>query len=399
MIRTVLTAAILLVAVLSARDAAMAADPPAAGFTADERARILAHGPWPEPWAPDRSNRASGTPAAAAFGARLFAEPLLAASEPMACADCHLPTHGYAEPRPVSRGAGGAPLDRNAPGLLDVRLERWFGWDGAADSLWAQAIRPILSPREMAADAGHVARLIRTDPALACGYGQAFGRAPSAVDEETVLVDAGKALAAYMETLVSGRAPFDDFRDALARGDAAAMARYPAEARRGLALFVGRGRCNLCHFGPRFSNGEFADVGVPFFIAPGRVDAGRWGGIKALVASPYNRLGRYNDDPAGAPGTATRHVEPRHRNWGEFRVPSLRNVALTAPYMHDGSKATLADVVRHYSEIDEYRLHADGQKLLRRLNLTARESADLVAFLETLTGEAAPGETARDDCR
>jgi cytochrome c peroxidase len=141
----------------------------------------------------------------------------------------------------------------------------------------------------------------------------------------------------------------------------------------------------VCHFGPNFTNGEFEDIGVPHFAEKGRVDTGRYGGITALEASPFTLLGRYNDDPVRAPGLATRHVEPLHRNWGEFRVPSLRNVARTASYLHNGSLATLADVVRHYSEVNEERLHGlPGQTLVRPLRLTPQERADLVAFLETL---------------
>jgi cytochrome c peroxidase len=106
-----------------------------------------------------------------------------------------------------------------------------------------------------------------------------------------------------------------------------------------------------------------------------------------LRKSPFNLLSRYNDNPVAATGLATLHVEQLHRNWGEFRVPSLRNVSRTAPYMHNGSLATLADVVRHYSEIDEERLHGTPDKrLLRPLRLSPREKADLVAFLETLSG-------------
>ena len=127
---------------------------------------------------------------------------------------------------------------------------------------------------------------------------------------------------------------------------------------------------------------------MPYFAEKGRVDPGRHGGIAALQASPFNLLGPYNDDPGKAPGVATRHVEQLHRNWGEFRVPSLRNVARTAPYMHNGSLATLADVVRHYSEVNEERLHGMGsQRLIRPLRLSSQEATDLVAFLETLSGE------------
>ncbi len=171
----------------------------------------------------------------------------------------------------------------------------------------------------------------------------------------------------------------------MARDDAASRARYPAAAARGLRLFIGRGNCAFCHFGPAFTNGEFADAGVPHFVEPGRVDPGRHGGIRKLRQSPYTLLGRFNDDAGRSTAAKTRYVDLRQSNFGEFRVPGLRNVALTAPYMHAGSLATLADVAQHYSTLDEERLHAGGERILRRLDLSAREQADLVAFLETLT--------------
>ena len=124
---------------------------------------------------------------------------------------------------------------------------------------------------------------------------------------------------------------------------------------------------------------------MPHFIEPGRVDPGRHGGIRKLHQSPYTLLGRFNDDAQRSTAAKTRYVLLRQSNFGEFRVPGLRNVALTAPYMHAGSLETLADVVRHYSTIDEERLHAGGELILRRLDLSAREQVDLVAFLETLT--------------
>ncbi|MET0346093.1 MAG: cytochrome-c peroxidase, partial [Casimicrobiaceae bacterium] len=156
------------------------------------------------------------------------------------------------------------------------------------------------------------------------------------------------------------------------------------------AIFVGKGRCEVCHTGPRFTNGEFHDVGVPFFVERTRVDSGRHDGIKRLRASPYSLLGRWSDDPTRGTATSTRHVSLDHRNFGEFRVPSLRGVARTAPYMHDGSLATLRDVVKHYSELDENRLHADGEAILRPLRLTDAEIADLVAFLESLSPDSSP---------
>ena len=351
-------------------------------FSDDEKARILSHGPWPPKARRDPSNRVSGKPEAIALGERLFFDPRLSGTGSVLCATCHAPFRAFQDAR--ARGFGLQEVDRNTPSLINVGLYRWYGWDGAHDSLWAQSIRPLLDPREMRATPAHIAGVLRRR--YANDYARAFGR-PVPAEDEAAMVDAGKALAAYQETLVSGRTPFDEFRDALAKGEAAAS--YPLAAQRGLAIFVGKGNCSVCHFGPHFTNSEFADTGIPFFIAPGRVDGGRLEGIKRLKANPYNLLGRYNDDRSGAAAVGTRHVELQHRNFGEFRVPGLRNVALTAPYMHDGSIATLREVVRHYSELNESRLHADGERVLRRLDLTSRESDDLRAFLESLTEKAA----------
>jgi cytochrome c peroxidase len=157
----------------------------------------------------------------------------------------------------------------------------------------------------------------------------------------------------------------------------------------------------VCHAGPAFSNGEFHDTGIPFFIEPGRVDAGRHEGIRKLLASRFNLLGPYNDDAARATATGTRHVALEHRNFGEFKTPTLRNLALTAPYMHNGRLATLRDVVQHYSTISPDRLHSDGEAILKPLKLSQQESRDLVAFLESLQdgGNNYRRKTFAADCR
>jgi len=371
--------------------AARATPPDAVILGEAERAAVLAHGPWPPAFTPDPSNRVSGNPDAVALGRALFFDTRLSGDGRRSCATCHDPARAFADGR--DRSLGRDRVDRNAIALANLRLNRWFGWAGAADSLWGQSLRPILDERELAATPQQVQGRLAADGDVAAAYRRLFGAGLAEEEPLLALVNLAKALAAYQETIVTPRTPFDDFRDALERGDAAAMARYPAAAQRGLRLFVGRGRCSACHHGPNFTNGEFDDVGVPYFAAPGRVDTGRHGGIAALRASPFNLLGRYNDDPARSTAGPTRHVEVQHRNWGEFRVPSLRNVAATAPYMHDGSLATLEDVVRHYSEVDIERLHGDdGARILRPLHLSPREAADLVAFLRTLS---APLPTAR----
>ncbi len=373
----------LFLAVLLLVTPAMAARAELLAFTADERDQIARHGPWPLPFVADPSNRVSGDPAAIAFGRALFFDHRLSPDTAFACASCHVPTQAWAEAKPVSDGR--LRLNRNAPSLLDVRLRRWFGWDGGQDSLWAMSLRPIVEPKEMAATSADLARLLNTDAKLGACYAKAFGRDPGAVATDILLVDLAKSLAAFQETLDSPRSPFDAFRDALVQG--AAAPDYPLAAQRGLRLFIGRGNCALCHLGPSFTNGEFHDVGVPFFTPHG-VDPGRHQGIKALQTSPYTLLGRHNDDSSRATGLQTRRLDPQHRNFGEFRAPSLRNAALTAPYMHNGAMKTLRDVVRHYSEIDPDRLHADGEAVLKPLSLSDDEIDDLVAFLETLTSSA-----------
>ncbi len=342
---------------------------------------ILAHGPWPPSFRKDPSNRVSGNKAAIAFGATLFRDPRLSVSGTISCATCHRADRGLGDGLPRAQGL--AIVDRNTPSVANAHLQHWYGWDGAGDSLWAQSLRPIVDSREMGSDYARLAATVRGDTDLRKGYRQAFGVPPPA-DNEVIAVDVAKALAAFQETLTTGRTPFDDYRDALERGDRIAAARYPLAAQRGLAIFTGKGRCNVCHIGPQFSNGEFHDIGIPFFAGPGRVDAGRYEGIRRLKASRYNLLGPFNDDPARTTATGTRYVASEHRNFGEFKVPSLRNAARTAPYMHNGSLATLRDVVRHYSEIDEDRLHADGERILTPLHLTNAEIDDLVAFLESL---------------
>lgn len=363
-------------------------------FSTSELERIAAHGPWPQPWEPDPGNRVSGNAAAIRLGHDLFFDPRLSADRRVACATCHDPARGFQDGRAVARGL--VRGTRNTPGLLDVRHQRWFGWDGGHDSLWSASLRPILDPREMGGNAARTARALRSKAVLECHYAAAFGKRPDANDPD-LLINVAKAIAAWQETLVSPPAPFDLFRAALQRGDAKAAAAYPAAAQRGLRLFLGRGQCATCHAGPLFTNGEFGDIGVPFFIKPAGVDPGRQGGIKHLLASPHNLLGTGNDDATRNNATGTRYLRPEHRNFGEFKVPTLRNLALTAPYMHNGSLATLRDVVRHYSELDEERLHTDGERILKPLKLAEDEIDNLVTFLESLSPTipgSIPGEPA-----
>ena len=352
-------------------------------FTPTELRRIQSHGPWPPAAAFDPGNGLATHPQAVALGQRLFFDPRLSQGGRLACASCHVP--GLAFTDGLARAVGRETLTRNTPSLWNAVHGRWWAWDGAFDSLWSQAIAPLTHPQEMASSGTHIRQLLQKDADLSCRYQRVRGRAPANVSDETALVDAAKALGAFVGSLQSGPTPFDHFVRALSRGDRQAASRYPVQAQRGLRLFVGKGQCSTCHHGPLFSNGEFADIGLPFFVRPGVVDPGRHGGIEQLRASPYNLLSQWSDASDAQTRVKTQHVAPAHRNFGEFKVPSLRNVAETAPYMHDGQLATLEAVVRHYSELNLDRLHADGEQILKPLKLTEAEVADLVAFLRTLS--------------
>jgi cytochrome c peroxidase len=351
-------------------------------FTDSEIKIILSHGPWPTPVVYDPTNRLSGKPEAIEFGTRLFFDQRLSGGGTKGCASCHVPERNWTDN--LRRGVGMAELDRNTPTLMNLRGQRWYGWDGAADSLWSQSLRPIVDARELGATPRQVAQLVRDGEQLSCRYRKVFGAPPSA-DDEAVFVDIGKALAAFQETLMSGRTPFDQFRDALARGEPPSSLSYSAPAQRGLQIFIGKGGCTSCHSGPNFTNGEFFNTGLSRFEPLGKPDPGRHAGIQQLQGSRFNLLGSYNDDTTGASAAQTRQLPIGKGNLGEFKVPSLRNLILTAPYGRDGRVETIAEVVRHYSELDPVRLHAKDGQPGRPLNLTPREQSDLVVFLESLS--------------
>jgi len=309
-------------------------------FSAAEVRAILSLGPWPAPDTTDAANPVSGKPEAIEFGERLFFDTRLSGSGRFACATCHVPERNWTDNR--TRGAATAEVDRNTPTLMNARLGKRFGWDGAADSLAAQSRRPFLDSRELDASPKLVADLIRRDEQLACRYRTSFGAAPSA-DDERVLADVSTALAAFVETLGSPATPFDRFRDALARGEPIRPWTYSESAQRGLKIFIGKGSCSSCHGGPNFTDGGLHDNGFALAAAPGRPDPG---------------------------------------SEGRFKVPTLRHLLLTAPYGHHGQFDTLADVVRHYSE--------RGGKEIQPLKLSAAEQSDLVVFLESVSTMANP---------
>ena len=322
-------------------------------ITGEQRAQILELGPWPPAFRPDPDNAASGRAPAIELGRLLFRDARMSPVGYIGCVTCHQPDRAFTDAK--ARAHGLADLPRNTPALANLRQQRWYGWGGASDSLRQMAIRPIVDPREIGGSAASVRSLFVREPALTACYRAVFGVSPLARPQRT-LANVGRALAAYVETLTSGRTPFDDFRDALASGDAMAAAAYPAEALRGLLLFLGAAGCSACHRGPSFSDGDFHPGAAPRASAE-LADAGRFDDLRRLSES------RRGADAARLPAVTSALRD-------QFRTPGLRNVTVTAPYLHDGRADSLHEAVRHASV-------ASG--------LAPSQVDDIVAFLHTLT--------------
>ena len=386
------------------------------GFTEDELRRIATHALLGDPPG-DETNAAFANPLAARLGQRLFFDARISGEGERSCASCHVPERGFSDGLAVGKGL--AELTRNTPSLWNVAYGRWYFWDGRADSLWAQALQPTESEEELGGNRAAIAHLIHGDPVLRAEYEAVFGPLPELADAARFPADArpvsgdpehplerawqamaasdraaldrvfanyGKALAAYERQLQSRRSAFDVFAEGLVDGDAEKLAALGPAERRGLALFVGKGRCRMCHAGPNFSDGEFHGTGVAPLGGGDLFDAGRYAGVRLVQSDPFNACGPESDDCEGPRATQVRTLAQGPETWGEFKTPTLRNVALSAPYMHQGQFATLADVVRFYSTLEGSAPPGHHQEqVLQPLGLSAEEQADLVAFLEALT--------------
>lgn len=381
-----MTRALLLPLALAAL-AAAAADHDSVTLTDLEVKRLLQHSPLPPP-PPDETNAKADDPQAARLGRALFFDTRLSGSGRLACASCHQPERSWTDGLSLSHGAGEGR--RHTPSLWNVAYNRWYFWDGRADSLWSQALQPMESPREMAGSRDAAVRVVRGDARLRHAYEAVFGRFPAGSGRATVtrvFVNMGKALEAFERTLLSRRAPFDLFVEALRAGDRAGQRALGPAAQRGAKLFVGRANCRVCHSGPTFSDGEFHDIGLP---ARGG-DAGRLEGIDRLRQGEFGAASEWSDGTDGPRAQYARYLARAPHTQGQFKTPTLRNVALTAPYMHDGRLASLADVLAHYSVLPDRGAPGPHQEnVLTPLALTPAERADLIAFLESLTDAAAP---------
>ncbi len=276
------------------------------------------------------------------LGWALFQDRRLSSDNALACVDCHQPERDWQDGKPRALGFGGHALRRRTMPLYDAAWGETFFWDGRAASLEAQSIIPIEAPDEMNQKMDDVVARLRAVPFYQGMFAEAFPEAPEITGEKVA-----KAVAAFERTIESGESDFDRWID----GDEAAIG---DAAKRGFALFNGKANCAQCHGGWRLTDDGFHDTGLP------------------------------GDDPGRGPIIEVPLLEH------SFKTPSLRNVARRPPYMHDGSLATLREVVDHYADgiIERPTLSDD----LKRISLTEAERADLAAFLETLS-DAGPPDT------
>ena len=379
----------------------------------------------------DSSNRVSGDPAAIAFGRKLFFNPKLSGDGTLSCASCHNPAMSWGNHDKITIKRPLHPSSLHTPSLLNIRYNRWFFWDGRADSLWSQSLLSIESNSEMAGSRIQIARLIINTPSIRNEYEEIFGKLPAELlktelppkgkpDLEnqnnsenlaweelkpplklainTLFANIGKSIAAFEETILSEKSSFDEFSGKLTTTetmlDLSEKYSMSSAAIRGLKLFVGRAHCIDCHSGPSLSDGEFHQSFLEPVI-PGS-DRGRASGIKKLKQNDFNGNSRFNDSDK-TKKNKMQYVYESTEFRGQYKTPGLRNVSETSPYMHTGQFKTLTEVVEYYNNISD-RIDPKGHQevLLKSLNLSKREIYYLVEFLKSLTGTPSKNNTVKE---
>jgi len=284
------------------------------------------------------------SPEKAELGRYLYFDRRLSADGTVSCDSCHDPQHGFTDGAPLSTGIRGQKGARSAPSILNRAYSMAQFWDGRSATLEEQAIFPMESPIEM----GNTRQAIVTTLSAIAGYHAMFARAfgSEGIDIDRVTM----AIGCFERTLLSGNSPYDRYRigmkSALSDGQV-----------RGMSVFFDKASCDRCHQGSNFTSNAYANEGV----GTDRLDPD---------------VGRYA-------------VTHEARDWGAFKIPTLREIEHTAPYMHDGTLKTLEDVVEFYDKGGIPNKHLDAN--IRPLHLSDGQKRDLVAFLRSLSGEGWQG--------
>ena len=316
------------------------------------------------------------TPEKVALGQRLFEDVRFSADGTISCASCHKPDMAFSDGLPTGEGIGKQRGTRNTPTVVNAAYYTTQFWDGRRPDLESQAKDPLLNPIEHGLENHQVIiDIIQRDPSYPDAFKQVFGIAKNAITIDHVVM----AIAAFERTIISGNSAFDRY---LYGGDKAAMSE---SAIRGLETFRTSGRCVDCHkieqTAATFTDNEFHNLGVGFNHIESRMfdivddyraskEKGQDIDESVLTQRDVSELGRFA-------------VTLRPSDIGQFKTPTLRNIDLTAPYMHDGSQKTLQEVVEFYDKGGEQNPMLDGG--IRPLKLTDQEKADLVEFMKALT--------------
>ncbi|MDZ4663841.1 MAG: cytochrome c peroxidase [Bacteroidota bacterium] len=281
----------------------------------------------------------------AQLGEKLFFDPILSRDSTISCASCHRPEHAFADITPTSKGVFNRMGGRNTPSCMNMTNRNFYFWDGRAETLEEQALGPIENPVEMDLPLSIAVKRLRANPYYYNSFINVFGKKPS---KELI----AKALSDFQSTLETSKSPFDKF---MREDDSTAIS---ASAKRGLDVFNGKGKCFDCHFGIDFTgNDQFKSLGL--YNGKDLTDKGRF------------------------------EVTGKASDLGKFKVPGLRNIAMTAPYMHNGMHKTLVEVIEYYNEPDKFVKNSINRDSLlnKPLGLTQEEKKDLENFLLTLTDE------------
>lgn len=405
----------------------------------------------------------------AALGRRLFFDAGLSRNGQVSCSTCHDPTREFTDGKAQAQGL--RPLSKNSPTIVNTYLNSWFFWDGRADSLAAQALKPIEDPREhgisrlrvvkrlkdrylqeyeeafgsfpanlmgplpedglpppsplklhidtaayalatlgsfsLLDDVLKTAQASRLAPAVELSR-RAFAGAPGGEipkswydayqglapadkhDVDQVFANFGRAIADFETGFAATQSPFDAFAKRVDEGKTAQEALgdgFGQTELMGLKLFAGPGRCTLCHDGPNFTDQQFHNEGLEQVDAV--LDVGRATGVQRALADPFNCAGPYLPQAPEVQAESCRELPflatENFELVGAFKTPSLRNVARTAPYMHDGRFATLSDVLEHYNELEDRPATGHREETLKALGFTKEELQAVEAFLVSLS--------------
>jgi cytochrome c peroxidase len=280
----------------------------------------------------------------ATLGKKLFSEKILSKDSSVSCASCHNPKLAFADTLAYSIGINGTETKRNTPSVLNMKNRPYFFWDGRAATLEEQSLMPIANPEEMGLPINEAVQRLNKNIVYRKLFFQVFKKMPSAKN-------LAAAFAAYEQTLETVDSRFDDWANN--------KVKFTAAEERGRKLFIGeKAKCFDCHFGDDFTGDEFKNIGL--YNENFLTDSGRY------------------------------RITKKESDIGKFKTPGLRNIAVTAPYMHNGMFKTLEEVLRYYNNPKGFFPHQVNidTTFSKPLNLSAKEQSDIIAFLKTLTDKA-----------